>query len=324
MESTQLQLPFVIKKYNRQPNKITMARQNFSLIQRKIYYTLMNQIGDAENLIVNDDGQVDVQFPVKLLEHTNYAKIYDAAKDIQYLTIEFFDTAGNQDVNMILFPTLRASKKGWLRYTINPDFIKLIRTKEGFTQYQYKKVMSLKSIYSQRIYEAVSRWKDTGKWYIRINELRKILSLEKKYSRFAAFEQRILKRAEEEINEKTDLHVSYHLSTHGLSRTPTHVTWFVKLKKTIHVIDNGPQPETESEIVDIDMIDPRSERCITLLKKHFKIFDKKVHKQVVEQCIEQFFILWKEKYYDYMCNDWNGLKNPAGALLVDLGLRDNL
>jgi len=321
-EQIQLQLPFIIKKFNRQPNKVTLARQNFSPLQRRMYYTLINQMGDAQNLQVNDDGQVEVQIPVRALNETNYVKVYESAKDMQFLNIEYYDKVQEENIRMVLFPTLKASKKGWVRFSVNPDFIKLIKTKEGFTNYEYQIVMKLRSTHAQRIYENVSRWKDTGKWYISIAELRKILSLEGKYSRFAAFEERVLKRAESEINEKTELQVSYHLVTHDFSRQPTHITWFVKRRKTIQIRDNSSEvfgKEKEPEII-IDMTDPRSEKCQRMLIERFQLHKREFQKIIIEEKIDLFFDLWKEKYYGFYCDGWQGLGNPSGALLTDMGI----
>ncbi|MFT7612959.1 MAG: plasmid replication initiation protein [Parvicellaceae bacterium] len=322
MEEKQLELPFVVKKYNKQPNKITMARQKFSLLQRRMYYTLINQIGDGENLNVTDDGQVEIQIPVKALNETNYVKVYESAKDMQYLNIEYQDTKTGENVSLVLFPTLKASKQGWIRFSVNPDLIKLIKLKEGYTNYEYQIVMKLRSTHSQRIYENVSRWKDKGKWYISIKQLRGILSLEDKYSRFAAFEERVLKRAEEEINEKTELTVSYHLTTLDLSRTPTHITWFVKSKKTIRIEDNSKDvfSKKASKEIYIDMTDPRAARCQAMLIERFQIHKREIHKAVIEQHLDRFFTLWVDKYYPAECDKWKNMPNPSGALITDLGL----
>lgn len=87
----------------------------------------------------------------------------------------------------------------------------LLELKSCFTQYQLKNIMTLKGSHSIRIYELLKQYENMRprKRELEIAELKRILGIEKKYSVFADFEKRILISAIEEINEKTDIWVTY-------------------------------------------------------------------------------------------------------------------
>lgn len=85
----------------------------------------------------------------------------------------------------------------------------LIKLSERYTKYELKNVVSLKSGHSIRIYELLKQYQRIGKRNFQIDELKTILGLDNNYSVFKDFEKRVLKIAEKEINELTDLKISY-------------------------------------------------------------------------------------------------------------------
>lgn len=118
----------------------------------------------------------------------------------------------------------------WLSYVkINKNsekvFIEIDRTiapflfelKEKFTKYQLYNVLAMKSAFSVRIYELLKSYAYQKNKTFDLEELKRLLEVEnvKSYVRFPDFRRKVLEKAQEEINELTDLNISYKPITKG-------------------------------------------------------------------------------------------------------------
>lgn len=111
----------------------------------------------------------------------------------------------------------------------------LIELKNNFTQYLISDISTLSSKYSIIIYKWLSMNYNQYEYYqnksnrreeqleklrnpiITVQELRRITDTEKEYSRFPHFEERVLKKAKEEISKSTNFFVSYEKIKKGRS-----------------------------------------------------------------------------------------------------------
>lgn len=118
----------------------------------------------------------------------------------------------------------------WLSYvkiTKNSEkvFIEIDRTiapflfelKEKFTKYQLYNILAMKSAFSVRIYELLKSYAYQKNKTFDLEELKRLLEVEnvKSYVRFPDFRRKVLEKAQEEINELTDLNISYKPITKG-------------------------------------------------------------------------------------------------------------
>lgn len=118
----------------------------------------------------------------------------------------------------------------WLSYVkINKNsekvFIEIDRTiapflfelKEKFTKYQLYNILAMKSAFSVRIYELLKSYAYQKNKTFDLEELKRLLEVEnvKSYVRFPDFRRKVLEKAQEEINELTDLNISYKPITKG-------------------------------------------------------------------------------------------------------------
>ncbi len=81
----------------------------------------------------------------------------------------------------------------------------LLHLQSEFTTYQLKNVIKLKSVYSIRIYELLKQYEKLKKRVFEVDEIKRILGVEKKYELYGDFKKNVLKVAEKELPEKTDL-----------------------------------------------------------------------------------------------------------------------
>ena len=101
--------------------------------------------------------------------------------------------------------------KGYVDIAISPDMKPhLLKLKENFTQYKLSNIARLSSIYAIRIYELLKKQEVLGQRTFFLEDLRNKLGLPPEtLQTFKNFRVRVLKTAQEEINEKTDIEISY-------------------------------------------------------------------------------------------------------------------
>lgn len=87
----------------------------------------------------------------------------------------------------------------------------LFDLQEKFTQYQLYNILSMKSAFSVRIYELMKSYSFQKTKTFEVNELKSLLMVDdvKSYKNFADFKKRVLEKAQEEINELTDIDIYF-------------------------------------------------------------------------------------------------------------------
>lgn len=105
--------------------------------------------------------------------------------------------------------------KGIIRLQLNSNIKKyLINLSQNFTAYELYNILALKGKYSIRLYEYFKSYSYMKEKEIDINEIKKILIAEH-YKNFKDFRNRVIDKSIKEINEYTDLQVSYKTIKHG-------------------------------------------------------------------------------------------------------------
>lgn len=105
-----------------------------------------------------------------------------------------------------------------LEITFAPDVVPLVtRLEEHFTSYQAKQVAHLTSKYATRLYEILVAWREVGKVpQIEIGEFRNRLGLlDDEYTAMHNFKKRVLEPSIKQINEHTDITVTYEQHKKG-------------------------------------------------------------------------------------------------------------
>ena len=135
-----------------------------------------------------------------------------------------------------------------LEITFAPDVVPLItRLEQHFTSYQLKQVSQLTSKYAIRLYEILIAWREVGKVpKIELSEFRERLGIAvDEYKAMNHFKSRVLEPSIKQINEHTDITVSYE--QHKTGRTITGFSFRFKQKqstKIIKTVDPKRDPNT--------------------------------------------------------------------------------
>jgi hypothetical protein len=99
---------------------------------------------------------------------------------------------------------------------------------ELYLKTDLRQILQLPSEYAKRIYMLLKQWETAGKLEVEVAEWQRILEVPKSKLSFGLFKQSILTPAINNINEKTDLTVSYEPKKTG--RKITHLVWKIRTK----------------------------------------------------------------------------------------------
>ena len=132
-----------------------------------------------------------------------------------------------------------------LEITFAPDVVPLVtRLEEHFTSYQAKQVAHLTSKYAVRLYELLIAWREAGKVSpIEISEFRNRLGLlDDEYTAMHNFKKRVLEPSIQQINEHTDITVTYE--QHKKGRTISGFSFRLKQKPQPKKVESKRDPNT--------------------------------------------------------------------------------
>jgi len=146
-----------------------------------------------------------------------------------------------------------------LEITFAPDVVPLItRLEQHFTSYQIKQVSQLTGKYAIRLYELLIAWREVGKVpQINLAEFRNKIGVEDdEYMRMSDFKIRVLEPSIKQINEHTDITVTYEQHKKGRSITGFSFKFKQKPQAKIEKIID-PKRDPNSPYFFIKLSDPQ-------------------------------------------------------------------
>ena len=172
----------------------------------------------------------------------------------------------------------------------------LLQLRTRFTSYQLEYALKLRKSYSIRIYEIVRQWRVAKTRTFKIEELRELLGLDKGiYQQYNHFKERILKPAQKEISEKTD--VSFDFTEIKKRRKVVKIRFDIKLKK----IDKSEQltPPKVEKIKNVDLYQKLVDYFCVNPKEAVKVLNKYPESQILQNLA----------YVEYYYNKQGHIKN---------------
>lgn len=255
-----------MSKTDEQENTVNAARNQIVAQHNDFIRHARNQLSPQEQNIVyfliskvrpNDIDFMTVHFTVAEFcevcgmdssSGKNYSDIKNALKSVAdksawvnisdgfkrgHMLVRWIDTYTILENSGEMTATLSQSIKGFLLGLKDTGF---------YTQAELITFLALKSKYSKRLYEILKSYLNTREEYryrlviqkFEIMELKRLLSAEN-YGRFADFRVRVLDVSMREINEVTDIAISY--TPIKPRRITTHVQFSIQLKKAYERMD---------------------------------------------------------------------------------------
>ncbi len=93
----------------------------------------------------------------------------------------------------------------------------ICQLKSRFTTYKLRNIAALQSGHSIRLYELLMRFNATNSRVISLDDFRSALGLEDKYPQFKELNKFVIKQAVEELNQRSDLVISFETIKKGRS-----------------------------------------------------------------------------------------------------------
>lgn len=196
-----------------QHNNLMEARYRLSLQEKRVVIWLASQV-----------QQTDGDFKEHVLSIKKFAELTDVRGDRLYSELQAITRRLMQRI-ISIYPIgeNRLIQVAWLGaadYKFDQGTVSLsfhphlqpfmLNLKNHFTALNLSDLMGLQSIYSIRIFELIKQYESIGKREISLKDLREYCGVTPdKYKKFNDLKKRIIESATEEINEKTDIFISY-------------------------------------------------------------------------------------------------------------------
>lgn len=253
-------------------NTIVSARYNISLMHNNIFIFILYKLQKAksgnaycyiskqefQNLISNKT-QKTVPGIKKVLDDMLDEKIYfreDGEWSCKYSIIAGYEYNKKEDLFKIV---------------VIDKVYHLLMNYKAYTPINMKIFLTLKSIYSQRLYDLLRLWSNTKENITyELDELKDLLMLNNKYNLYADFKRNVLQRAKKELNNTGMFELSYTENKKG--RSVKSITFHVKdLDKRVYF--KKKQTEQISPLSYISNKNLISNNCISSFQKDFELID---------------------------------------------------
>jgi len=187
----------VVKK-----NPLVESKYKLNPLEIKI---LLSVIGLIDK---NDSDFWTYQLPAKDLEsdykhlkrscRSLMSKVFEIETDTGWLIMSWFSSIEYK------------SNSGLIECSFDPKLKPyLLQIKDNFTAYTLASVLPMKSSYSIRIYELLKQYENIGSRVFNLDELQDLLKVPVSYRVWRDFVKRVLEPAKKEINQHSDIKISY-------------------------------------------------------------------------------------------------------------------
>jgi plasmid replication initiation protein len=194
-----------------QNNHLINSQQSLSLVQKRIFYLAIKQIrkGDKDY----KRYYIDLTDLVPGTSKNIYTRVSKELDELMKKTIKFVEEINGSKYDTRLNLVSKAQHKqgtGQIYVDMHPDIRDmLLDLKKYFTRVPVVELIACRSIYGQRLYELLYQYEDTGVRLMEVEELRKKLNLQNKYENFYDFRKRVLKQAQKDVEEHTNMSFSW-------------------------------------------------------------------------------------------------------------------
>ena len=193
-----------------QSNSITLSYQEFSLLERKVWLFCINQV-DRQAPIGDTYLNQVIEIPVREL-NCNYGRLQQLCDTITSKKIHSIDKNGFGII--VPFPEAKYIKKRGVAFisltmlsNVVPFFVDL---KNAYTRFNLDIMLSMKSVYTQRIFEIIMMETNGPKKNVfnyNLEVLQQILGCS--YDNYADLKRRVLEPAKQELEEKAGYVIEY-------------------------------------------------------------------------------------------------------------------
>jgi len=200
-------------------NQLNSALQNLSLPEIRIIQLAIVDARETNTGLSTDKPlRIDALRYAEMFETTRqngYQRMKDAEENLFNRRFSYIDERGKLIKSRWIQQVTYLDDEGAIELVFTLAVVKGISRIDGaedfFTSYLLEQTASMDSIYSVRLYELLVQWKQAKNTPVfELENFREQLGIEiHEYKRMGNFKLRVLDLAVEEINEKSDIKVSY-------------------------------------------------------------------------------------------------------------------
>lgn len=298
-----------IKEKNTEPNLIVFARQLFTPLQKDIFTIAVSQLETGMNVQPDLFKNKTVTVTAKMLSEVStklYARLKTECKDLALKVLEISNDEKEEFDFIVPFPRIKY-RKGVIELTMLADVAQsFLELKKGYAEYYIRESLSLEQFNKKRLYEMLSSYKKRFSpiWKVYDDNLKFYLGMEKdEYKgRPKQFGVKIIGVCIDAINDKTSISVTY-------TRDKDSEGWH-----TVFTVEDKKKNELKAK-TDPPVLDEKSMRLIDKLK------GMNVRQDFIKTIVQEYQLdCWKWLNANKEALTNKKFKNPAGVLLVHLGL----
>ncbi len=218
-------------------NKLLEAGYRLDLVEQRLILAAIVEAresgqGLGDGFIAIEAKRFGAMFGME--EGNVYGQLKDAIKTLfnRFVTIRDIDhDSGKERVSLVRWISTASyiDGVGVVKLRFATDMVPYItRLESEFTSYRLEKIGSLSSAHAVRLYELLVQHLSIGSRDIELAWLKETLQLGNDYPRLFDLKKRVLDVAVSQINDHTDITVSYTQRKTG--RTVTHLIFTIKTK----------------------------------------------------------------------------------------------
>jgi plasmid replication initiation protein len=121
----------------------------------------------------------------------------------------------------------------------------LLQLKSKFTMYDVRNILKLPSVYSIRIYELLKQYEKIGKRKFKVDELKDILGVQNEYPMYANFKQRVIKKAQKDLSENTD--IMFTIEEIKIGRAVEDLLFYIKANPKFVILNKTNKEKNDKE-----------------------------------------------------------------------------
>jgi plasmid replication initiation protein len=304
-----------LKEKNKEPNAIVFARQSFTPLQKDIFTLAVSQLETGFNVQPDLFNNKTVTITAKMLQEVSekhYGRLKRECKDMTQKVLEISDDEKQEFHFIVPFPEIKY-KDGIIELTMFSSVVQsFLELKNGYSEYYIRESLSLEEFNKKRLYEILSSYKKRNipVWKVYDIELKKLLGMDIENDPYRIrpkqFANQVIDVCINAINDKTSIKVTY-------TRKKDTNGWYTVFEVTDKAKKKLPEEKKKTEAPK--QRDEKSQRLYERLKGFG------VREDVIEVIInEHQSECWKWLNANKDNMDKKKFKNPAGVLLVHLGL----
>lgn len=228
-------------------NSLNEAHYFLTVAEYRILHMAFSTLAECD---VNPEFFRNVRFTIRAKDYMELYEVdrttaYQALRDAsERLFDRYFTYDELVDKNLMLYERIKSrwvtkigyqDSQAYITFFLSDDVLSMVgNLKEQYTYLNLHKLVNLTSIYAMRLYEMLMQWRRTKVVpVIELEELRLRLGIaEKEYPAMKDFKKRVLDIAISQINEFTDIIVSYEQIKEGRRISGFKFKYGEKLKKS--------------------------------------------------------------------------------------------